>query len=1124
MKRALVILLGAALLALALAAGVAVFLGATQGGTRFLAGQAERFLPLRLTGVSGALLREVRVGKLEYDLEGGRLTVNGLAASVELMPLLFENHLVVHSLSADSLVLESAGGTGAGGPAPLLELPYMPLRIDVESASIGRLTLPDLFPMRVGGSASWNEDALTLHDLNVVSDVIVGNVRGRIGTGRDPVIAAEANWSLPDRAWGGEGHIDGRVNDFALHHVLRGDVSVDAEGRGDLSNVAEPRIDVRVTAQDLEFGETAIRAINGQVSGTPSNLTADVTSVVSTPGVKPFHINLAGYGPVTGPLTLRSVTADALGGTQEAQGRVAWDEDVQLALGGTVSHVSLAGFREGIAGDFGSAFELQYRDGRLHLGVENLSGTLNGRPVSGRVMVTQLAEGWQLDPVRLTVGGNELEGNARLGESTVQMESKLRASALEALGLGLSGDVSGDLSLSGTWSRLNGRADLTSRRLAGFDAELDGSRLTASFANGVLQGSVAAGRAARHQLEVSDLKLDVQGPLQQVDWHLSWSNGAGNGTLRRLDDGVDLGIADAHMALLDQQWSLTKPTRVRLGGQRLALAPACIAGGGATACVDKLVYDDGRIETRGKLTRAPVALFRPWLPIRLGDDGFLEGHWTLAGTLDDLNGELDLAARQLSYVAEDGQQLVDLPDLETSGTVAGGVLQVRLAAVDKALSLTGNGRLTPMQPDGGLEGTIKVSASDLTPLKAFDQRIAEVAGSIQGSLAVSGTPVMPRLDGQIALTGGRLKVNDPDATLDDIDVKLGLDDSGTFQLQGDARLKNSTVRLNAAGSGLFTEALAFNASLKGQRLPVGTPDWEVTVTPDLALDYAKRRGRLHGRVEVPKAELRLSALPTSVPSPSEDVVVVGRETNGNGDQVTNRFRADVEVVLGKDVTLKALGLTATMEGALQARLDAYGRTTLRGTLNVTGGELSTQGQTLTIESGSVVYNGPVTRPYIDIRAVRTIDTVSPSVKVGLHISGDANNLSSSVFSEPAMSETRALGFLVLGHDIDEQSSATDSSRLAAAAINLGLSRSKNIASELMQVTGLDELSASAEASNSFDIIAGKRISKGLYVRYTYNTLAALGAVLVRYDLTRRWQLEAQSGEQSSMDILYTFGK
>src|SRR5690606_16377230 len=131
-KRVLIVLLGALLLALALIVGTVVFLAATEGGTRFLAGQAERFGPVRFTDVSGALLREIRIGRIEVELPDQRLTVDGFGASVRMMPLLFENHLIVDELTADALTLVGgAPGSDENVPPPPLELPYLPLDVDV---------------------------------------------------------------------------------------------------------------------------------------------------------------------------------------------------------------------------------------------------------------------------------------------------------------------------------------------------------------------------------------------------------------------------------------------------------------------------------------------------------------------------------------------------------------------------------------------------------------------------------------------------------------------------------------------------------------------------------------------------------------------------------------------------------------------------------------------------------------------------------------------------------------------------------------------------------------------------------------------------------------------------------
>ncbi|MDZ7670280.1 MAG: translocation/assembly module TamB domain-containing protein [Gammaproteobacteria bacterium] len=1124
MKRALVILLGALLLAVFLLAATVVFLAVTDGGTRFLASQAERFLPIRLEDVSGALLREVRVGRVVLELDGQTLEIRDLAAVAQVMPLVFDNRLTLDSVSAESVALTSTGpGEDTGGPAPALQLPFMPLEIDVVQLDVGRLAVLDVFPMQVSASATWQSDGVSIRHLEVDSQVVRGRIEGRLGSGANPTLSATVTWALPDTDWGGEGRLQGRVDSLQVQHTLRGPVTVAAEGQASLAELTEPSVDVQVQVGDMAFGDVAIDGFDGRLSGTLANLSADADARVSVPQIEPFQVRVQAYGPMTGPLTVRNLTADAMGGTQEAQGSLAWQDDVRIRLGGSFEQVSLDGYREQLGGRVNGSFQFRYEDALLNLGLHDLSGTLNERPIGGELEVAQQADGWMVEPLQLQVGRNTLTGQARLRGAVVDLQGEFAAPALEALALGVSGDAAGRLQVSGKWPDFNGSASFSSTSLQGFDVVLRDAEITASMQDGALQGSLQAAEVERQTLTLEALNLGVDGTLERFDWQLVWADGEGAGSLRLGDDGMEVGLNQARLTALDHDWTLQEPTRVSIG-ERIEVAPLCIRGGDASACLEKFVLADGALETSGTLVRAPVVLLQPLLPLRLGRDGFLEGSWSLAGEPQALRGEVALAARQLAVMPGAGAEAesVDLPDLEADGTVREGVLQLRLAATDEAFSVVGEGRLEPLQMDGTLAGTVTVSATDLAPLTVFDQRVEDLGGSIEGNLDISGTPAAPRAEGRFHLRDGRLQLNDPDTSLSAMDVRLRLDDGGTFELRGTGRQRQQEISFNASGSGLFGGVLVVDADLQGEGLRAAHPDWDVTVSPDLDFTFAGGRGHLRGRIEVPQAEVRLTTLPSSVPSPSEDVVVVGRDTEAAAG--ANAIRVDVDVVLGEDVSLKALGIVAQLQGRLRARLDAQGQTTLRGTLDITGGVMSTQGQTLAIESGTVVYNGPVTRPYIDLRAVREIDDVIPPVKVGLHIRGDADNLTSSVFSEPAMSDTRALSFLVLGRDIDQQTASSDGNQLMAAAINMGLSRSKGITSELMRMTGLDELSATAETEESFAIVAGKRINDDLYVRYTYNTLSAVGAFLVRYELGSRWQLEARSGEQSAMDLMYSFEK
>ena len=1122
MKRLLVVVLGALLLALAMVAGAVVFLAQTEGGTRFLASQAERLLPVRFSDVSGTLWRAVQMGRVTLDLGDRVVEIAGLAVSLDMLPLLFDNRLDLHSVRAESVLIGAIAEDAEPGPPARLVLPFMPIEIELEELVVARLQLPGGLTVAVSGSASWLDKGLIVHALDVDSELIDAALTGELGNGANPNLAAQLRWSLPGSEWAGEGSLAGRVNRLQVEHALRGLVSGLAAGSADLTHPAVPVVDLRVDLEDLQFGTTRVLDLGGRLTGTLENLAAEVAATVAAGEVEPFQLLVNAYGPVFGPLTLRDVSANALGGTQEAQGSLAWRDGVRLLLGGSAADVSLEALREELVGHASAAFQLRYEQGLVDLSLQQLSGTLNDLQIEGELTLAQVTDGWRVEPLRLQVGDNRLVGNLWFAGLDLDLDAQVVAPALGALGFGMDGDAAGSVRLSGRWPDVSGQINLDSARLEGFGMILEQSTMTARFDQGVVRADVTAARVERNQLELSAARLSVGGPLDDLDWQLRWSEGEGSGALRRPGEGMLLRVDAARVRLLDGDWSLSNSTELRLVGDRLELTPVCIAGSGASACVHAFVYAAGQIDTRGKLEKAPVALLEPWLPVRLGDAGYVEGEWSLVGTAGDWRGDLAVAARQLAYLPGQDQASVDLPDLEMVGVVAGDVLTARLAATGDAFTLTGEGSLTPLATDGVLTAVIEVAATDLSPLRVFDQRIETLSGSAGGRIDVSGTLTAPRAEGELRVEGGVLVLNEPDLALAELNLQLRLDQAGEFALNGTARQRRGDVQITGSGSGLFDGMLRFDAAVVGSNLQVQHPDWDVSVSPDLTMTYAEGRGRIRGAVEVPRAEVRLSAVPTSVPSPSDDVVVIGRETGGSSATVP--IRVDVDLVLGDDVTLRAIGIVAQLQGRLRARLDAQGRTTLRGNLEVAGGVLAAQGQTLTIESGTVVYSGPATRPYIDLRAARTIDDAEPPVKVGLHIRGNADNLTSSIYSEPAMADTRALSFLVLGRDMDQQTEGADSGQLVAAAINLGLSRSKNITSELMRRTGLDELSAMAEAQNSFAIVAGKRVTDQLYVRYTYNTLSALGAFMVRYDLDRRWQLEAQSGEQSAMDLMYRIQK
>jgi len=194
-----------------------------------------------------------------------------------------------------------------------------------------------------------------------------------------------------------------------------------------------------------------------------------------------------------------------------------------------------------------------------------------------------------------------------------------------------------------------------------------------------------------------------------------------------------------------------------------------------------------------------------------------------------------------------------------------------------------------------------------------------------------------------------------------------------------------------------------------------------------------------------------------------------------------------------------------------------------GELRLVDGFFEAYGQRLEIERGTMLFTGPLDNPLVDVRATRTIEQSDGTITVGLDLNGRAQNLGSSIFSEPSMSKAEALSYLMLGRPLEDASEA-DGNALANSAYSLGLRQAGLITNQIGQTVGLDEFAVSGSNQNTTALVAGKKVNSRLYARYAYGVFTKLGKLLLRYRLSDSISIEVDAGESQSMDILYTIEK
>src|SRR5690606_27116502 len=156
------------------------------------------------------------------------------------------------------------------------------------------------------------------------------------------------------------------------------------------------------------------------------------------------------------------------------------------------------------------------------------------------------------------------------------------------------------------------------------------------------------------------------------------------------------------------------------------------------------------------------------------------------------------------------------------------------------------------------------------------------------------------------------------------------------------------------------------------------------------------------------------------------------------------------------------------------------RLQVHGTIQALNGTYAAYGQKLVIERGSIFFTGPVDNPRLDIQAMRAQSPTAAAsdVKVGVFITGTAQDPRVRLYSEPAMSETEKLSWLVLGRGpVGLGGADIGLLRTAAAALLAGDGPSKS--DGVLGAIGLDELSVRQTDGAVRDTIVtvGKQISE-----------------------------------------------
>jgi translocation and assembly module TamB len=836
-----------------------------------------------------------------------------------------------------------------------------------------------------------------------------------------------------------------------------------------------------------------------------------------------------------------------------------------------------------VSGDFVVEARLAPRpNGQLHF--ELKEGRAFGRPLAGHGTV-RLDEAQQLDvDVQLAVRSARLSAQGGLGPGARSLAVALDAPALDELLPAWRGGLKADATLRGDWATPAVDAHLVAKALQFGNQSLKQAELDASYgggADGRLSLKLSAvDHATRDQpaLSLRAATLAVEGSLSahEIKLHATTANS------RELALAAQGGLSGRTWRGALNEASVGAPLNLRLlagaplavGAEGVEFGPAPLALAGALVEDAEFAGGAAGLRTSGRFTGlqlqeivAASAAAGAGRPKREGLT--LRGEWHL---------RLGAQAEGTVLVERSGGDLYAGSGADTGLRVQEARVQAELKGdrveARAVFTTDGNGRLdahlnAALEHDGGALWRLaraqpwQVEANAELPSLALVNAVLgeQLAGNLRlgGSLAarvnVEGTPSQPRAQG--TLTGDALRFGwvEQGIRLENGRLRARLDGDvvvlDEFRFTGSPRVHPKQARaaeavdfkkegsLSATGQ-LRLRDLDGLVRVQAQQLPLlQRPDRWLVASGDAQIEASLRRLQLNGSFSAVAGYFEAS--PSGLPSLSSDVVVVTRRSDAS-DRKAAPFELgfDVGFDLGNSLYVEGAGVSARAEGQLRVRSAGRGAVTATGAIETKDGRYDGFGQHLAITRGRLNFQGPLGDPGIDALALRT----GLPVEVGVSITGTASKPLVRLHSDPAMSDSETMSWLVLGHAGDQ--TKADNLALLQAASGLLAGSEAAPAGRFARSLGVDISLRSGDLNSAGSLlpqssVAGdlrgdrsntptttteilsiaKRINDKVTIGYEQALSGTEYVVQVSYRLSQRLSVMARAGTDNALDLVYS---
>ncbi len=1103
---------------------------------------------------TGLILDNIKYSSEDIDIDIGKFIYKS-------QWFWFDRHIEFSQFDLNNVSLTTKTSRKQKQPSQPFTGLEIPISIDLKNLQLKDLTIHSNGESHhiksIDLVAEIKPKTISINHLKMTSADHGISVGGQIEYGYDLNYSFETDWLVRPEgyAFDGQGTVSGNLNEVNFNHQV--DVESDLiqgqyEFNGKLKSILRsPEFYGQITGgksnllfdeQSLELENTLVE-LNGSLHNYNLSLHTDLShKTMDQVSIPSSQIILMAEGNMNQLITQKAqlITKE---GSVELDAQMNWEKQLNIKSKIKVADFNPGQLIESWPGQLTGIINLNLEGAEQGVVVKTQNNEIKGQLRGQLFKITggldYAIDTFSSDNLNVALGENSVFINGQINKDDVALKAVIKWPELSVLSEQLAGAIEGVIEFKGGYLNPQFKVDLSGQSLKLGKHQMSSLQLASEGVWGShISSQSTVKNAVFNEQGVDLIKIKQSGWLDEHTIELVLKDKSVNSILRvegAYDDRNNKqptwqGILLEHELIIEKNNAikLLQPVEILIG-QTASIGASCWQGTHAgRLCLkfDEVNFEQNRYHallTADAFSTEPLhGLFPEEFLVNgqlsgTAEFNFSAGDFEVESELKLYSGELHInnghnephqvAISDFTVQTKSANQSIDINT------------HVRLAD-DSFLKL--QAKLENQNEDWAIVAKLDGALLTTNIIQDLFEEVEELNGQLLIDGSIKGELLHPDINVRFNQSDGYLTLARLGTVMEGIELNINtqLGSQSVYQIEFSgnnlAAINQGRIESHGKLSLNVNNQWQYIGKVSGENFMVmNLPEVRFNVSPELAIVANKNAAEIKGDLLIDSGQVKVKQLADSGISNSGDLKIHTIEKVETNPYPLN---IDINTQIKTPIELDVIGLMAELTGSIQLAQSKEQALTGKGILNLSDGSYEIYGQKLDINEGELLFTGPLDNPRLKVKASRK--SVSGDVLAGVELGGTVNNLQSSLYSEPSLSDIEKLSYIMTGRGVDD-SGRINGESLKQAAIVMGLNQSSPVFNQIQNQFGIDVLTVRESAATEDTVVeAGKKINDRLYVSYNQGLFNRLGFWLLKYRINEFLNLETTQGEDQSIELVY----